>query len=36
VADIWRRDKGVVGSFGYVYTCATMPALRKAALSREP
>jgi hypothetical protein len=36
VADVWRRDKGVVGSLGYVYTCATAPALRKASLDREP
>jgi hypothetical protein len=36
VADVWRRDKGMVGSFGYVYTCTTTPALRKATLDREP
>jgi hypothetical protein len=36
VADVWRRDKGMVGSLGYVYTCATTPAPRKAALDREP
>jgi hypothetical protein len=36
VADVWRRDKGMVGSIGYVYTCATTPVLRKATLDREP
>jgi hypothetical protein len=36
VADVWRRDKGVVESFGYVYTCTTTPALRKATFDREP
>jgi hypothetical protein len=27
VADVWRRDKGIVRSFGYVYTCATAPRI---------
>jgi hypothetical protein len=30
VADVWRRDKGMVGSIGYIYTCATAPSPRKA------
>ena len=36
VANVWRRDKGMVGSMGYIYTCATAPAPRKASLDREP
>jgi hypothetical protein len=36
VADVWRRDKGMVGSLGYIYTCATAPAPRKASLERDP
>jgi hypothetical protein len=36
VADVWRRDKGMVGSFGYIYTCATTPAPQRAVLDREP
>jgi hypothetical protein len=35
-ADLWRRDKGQVGTFGYVYTCSTRPAPQKAVLDREP
>lgn len=30
VADVWRRDKGMVSSMGYIYTCATPPSPRKA------
>jgi hypothetical protein len=26
IADVWRRDKGLVGTFGYLYTCPTKPA----------
>jgi hypothetical protein len=29
VADVWRRDKGMVGSFGYIHTCATKPAITR-------
>jgi hypothetical protein len=29
VADAWRRDKGVVDSFGYIHTCATKPPLTR-------
>jgi hypothetical protein len=36
VADVWRRDKGMVDAFGYVHTCATKPASQKATLDREP
>jgi hypothetical protein len=36
VADVWRRDKGMVGSIGYIYTCATAPSSRKATLDRDP
>jgi hypothetical protein len=36
VADVWRRDKGMVGSFGYIYTCTTTAAPQKAVLDREP
>jgi hypothetical protein len=36
VADVWRQDKGMVGSLGYVFTCATTPTLHKAILDREP
>jgi hypothetical protein len=32
IADVWRRDKGLVGSFGYAYTCATTPARDKPRL----
>ena len=35
VADVWRRDQGMVGSLGYVFTCATQPAPRKATLDRD-
>jgi hypothetical protein len=36
VADAWRRDKGMVDSFGYVHTCATKPVSQKATLRRQP
>ena len=36
VADVWRRDKGMVGSLGYVHTCATKPVPQKAALAQGP
>lgn len=26
IADVWRQDRGNVGSLGYVYTCPTKPA----------
>jgi hypothetical protein len=35
-ADVWRRDKGQVGTFGYVYTCPTRPAPQRAVLEQEP
>jgi hypothetical protein len=34
VADVWRRDQGLVGELGYVFTCSTRPAPRKAVLDR--
>jgi hypothetical protein len=36
VADVWRQDKGMVGSYGYAFTCATSPSAHKATLDREP
>ena len=36
VADVWRRDKGMVGHMGYIYTCATAATPRRASLDREP
>lgn len=29
-ADVWRQDRGMVGSLGYVYTCPTKPAQLEA------
>ena len=29
IADVWRRDKGLVDSFGYIHTCATKPGLTR-------
>jgi hypothetical protein len=29
VADVWRQDKGMVGSFGYIHTCATKPPITR-------
>jgi hypothetical protein len=32
IANVWRRDKGLVGSLGYAYTCATTPPRHKPRL----
>jgi hypothetical protein len=26
IADVWRHDRGLIGEFGYVFTCTTLPA----------
>lgn len=36
VADVWRKDKGLLGTFGYVFTCPTKPAPQMAQLDKEP
>jgi hypothetical protein len=28
IADVWRRDRGLISELGYVFTCATTPAPR--------
>jgi hypothetical protein len=35
IADVWRQDQGLVGTLGYVFTCATTPAPGKAVLGRS-